>query len=140
MPLTSSEVTLEVVAGPRDGDDSPATTPQDHPTAAPGNSCTIAAAPRSRGLITKMDVRLLNKGEGQAIAGLRAFEERGQIVVADDRIGARQAAIDRWDQERMGRPLDRSLILTDSSNVDVDALNAQAQQRRLDAGELGARG
>jgi len=74
--------------------------------------------------------------EGQALDALRAFEERGQIVVADDRIAARTAAVDAWDHNRQGTPLDRVLLLTDSSNAEVDTLNAAAQQRRLDAGEL----
>ncbi|MBJ7607859.1 MAG: AAA family ATPase [Candidatus Dormibacteraeota bacterium] len=41
--------------------------------------------------------------EGQSVDALRAFEEREQIVVVDDRQAARAAAVDRWDRERMGR-------------------------------------
>lgn len=74
--------------------------------------------------------------EGQSLDALRAFEERGLLVVADDRLAARAAAVDAWDHERQGTGLEKVLLLTDSSNAEVDALNAAAQQRRLAAGEL----
>ena len=77
---------------------------------------------------------------GQSTAALRAFEEHQQIVVAEDRQGARAAAVARWDEERRLRGearLDRVLLLTNSSNAEVDALNAAAQQRRRDGAELG---
>ena len=76
--------------------------------------------------------------EGQSLDALHAFEEHQQIVIAEDRQAARAAAVARWDEERQGREgqLDRVLLLTDSSNAEVDALNAAAQQRRLAAAEL----
>ncbi len=41
------------------------------------------------------------------------------------------------DQARLENPGERSVMLTDASNIELDRINALAQERRADAGELG---
>jgi len=80
--------------------------------------------------------------QGRGLTALEEFERRGQIVISDTRLEARRAAVDHWDRDRRegareGRGAEHYLLLTDSSNAEVDALNRAAQRRRLAAGELG---
>ena len=42
-----------------------------------------------------------------------------------------------WDQNRQGLPPDQTVMITDSSNEERDEMNALAQDRRAQAGELG---
>ena len=81
--------------------------------------------------------------QGRSLAAVEEFEARGQIVISDTRMAARHAAVDKWDLDRQqgareGRGPEEYLLLTDSSNAEVDALNRAAQRRRLEADELGA--
>ena len=46
--------------------------------------------------------------------------------------------VNDWAATRAAHPDDRVVMLTDASNHELDQLNKQAQQKRLDAGELGA--
>jgi hypothetical protein len=80
--------------------------------------------------------------EGRAFDALTSLDRRGQIVISDTRAESREAAVAQWDADRRagaarGRDLDDYLLVATTSNVDVDLLNAAAQRRRLDAGELG---
>jgi ATP-dependent exoDNAse (exonuclease V) alpha subunit len=43
-----------------------------------------------------------------------------------------------WDSARRESPGQRTVMLTDASNVELDRINALAQERRVQAGELGA--
>lgn len=43
-----------------------------------------------------------------------------------------------WDTARQEHPEQRTVMLTDASNVELDRINALAQERRGQAGELGA--
>jgi len=80
--------------------------------------------------------------EGRAASALERLERKRQIVISDKRAQSRDAAVEQWDQDRRagaarGKGLDNYLLVATTSNVDVDLLNAAAQRRRLDAGELG---
>jgi conjugative relaxase-like TrwC/TraI family protein len=80
--------------------------------------------------------------EGRAATALERLERKRQIVISPTRAQSREAAIDQWDQDRRagaarGKGSENYLLVATTSNVDVDLLNAAAQQRRLDAGELG---
>jgi hypothetical protein len=80
--------------------------------------------------------------EGRALNALSSLERRGQIVISDTRASSREAAVEQWDADRraraaQGHDLDDYLLVATTSNVDVDLLNAAAQRRRLDDGELG---
>ncbi len=79
---------------------------------------------------------------GAAPSAIRDFEQRGLIELHDTRAHARIVAVERWDRDRLagaasGRGIEQYLLLTDSSNVEVDTLNGLAQARREVAGELG---
>jgi hypothetical protein len=76
--------------------------------------------------------------QGHGRAALQEFDQRGLVHIAPRRADARQAMVDTWDRDRQGHPIGEFLLVTDTTNREVDRLNALAQQRRLDAGELGA--
>jgi len=81
--------------------------------------------------------------EGRAARGLGAMEQRRQIVISTRRSESREAAVAQWDEDRragaaQGRDIENYLLLATTTNYDVDQLNAMAQQRRREAGELGA--
>jgi len=79
--------------------------------------------------------------DGRSSEALAEFEERGQIVVADTRVQARNDAVELWDRVRHQPTIEgnapSTLLLTDGSNREVDDLNRAAQERRLESGELG---
>ncbi len=79
--------------------------------------------------------------EGKALQAVARLERRRRITISLNRRESRDAAVDRWDADRRegaarARGIDQYLLLTDTSNADVDLLNAAAQERRLRAGEL----
>jgi hypothetical protein len=80
--------------------------------------------------------------EGRASRALGAMDQRAQIVISTRRSDSREAAVAQWEEDRRagavhGRGIENYLLLTTTTNHDVDQLNAMAQQRRRDAGELG---
>jgi len=81
--------------------------------------------------------------EGRAAQAFAAMERRNQIIISTRRSESREAAVAKWDDDRRagaerGRGIENYLLLATTTNYDVDQLNAMAQQRRRDAGELGA--
>lgn len=81
--------------------------------------------------------------EGRASRAVGAMDQRRQIVISTRRSESREAAVARWDEDRragaaQGRGIENYLLLATTTNYDVDQLNAMAQQRRREAGELGA--
>jgi hypothetical protein len=44
----------------------------------------------------------------------------------------------RWDKTRRDLPAGKAVMITDASNAERDQINAMAQERRADAGELGS--
>jgi conjugative relaxase-like TrwC/TraI family protein len=78
----------------------------------------------------------VREGEpGLALARYRAYD---RLHVYDTRAEATQAMVDNWDQNRQGLPPDQTVMITDSSNEERDEMNALAQDRRAQAGELGS--
>jgi len=79
--------------------------------------------------------REVREGEpGLALARYRAHD---RLHVYDTRAEATQAMVENWDQTRQGLPPDQTVMITDSSNEERDEMNALAQDRRAQAGELG---
>jgi ATP-dependent exoDNAse (exonuclease V) alpha subunit len=79
--------------------------------------------------------------EGRAASALERLERKRQIVISPTRAQSHEAAVEQWDQDRRagaarGKGSEDYLLVATTSNVDVDLLNAAAQRRRLDAGEL----
>jgi len=77
--------------------------------------------------------------EGNAQRALAAYEAHERLHIWDSRGEAVERMVAAWNQARRERPDQRTVMLTDASNVEMDRINAMAQERRARAGELGAR-
>jgi conjugative relaxase-like TrwC/TraI family protein len=75
---------------------------------------------------------------GEAARALAAYQARDRLHLSDTREQAAGDMLDAWDASRQARPEQRSVMLTDASNAEMDAINALAQERRARAGELGS--
>ncbi len=76
---------------------------------------------------------------GEAHRALASYQAHGRLHIADTREQAAEEMVDAWDRARQDRPDERLVMLTDASNAELDRINALAQERRAEAGELGAR-
>ncbi len=76
---------------------------------------------------------------GEAHRALASYQAHGRLHIADTRAQAAERMVDAWDRARQERPDERLVMLTDASNAELDRINALAQERRAEAGELGAR-
>jgi ATP-dependent exoDNAse (exonuclease V) alpha subunit len=78
----------------------------------------------------------IRNGEpGKALARYQAHD---RLHIHDTRAQAAEAMVDRWDQTRGSVPDGQAVMITDASNKERDQINAMAQDRRAQAGELGA--
>ena len=77
--------------------------------------------------------------EGEPGPALAAYRSHDRLHVHDTRAQAAVAMVENWDQTRQSHPDKRAVMLTDATNLERDQMNAMAQARRADAGELGAR-
>ena len=75
--------------------------------------------------------------EGEPGLALARYRAHDRLHVYDTRAEATQAMVENWDQNRQGLPPDQTVMITDSSNEERDEMNALAQDRRAQAGELG---
>ena len=76
--------------------------------------------------------------QGDAERALVEYQDRGRLHLEETRADAGERMVNDWAATKAAHPDDRVVMLTDASNHELDQLNKQAQQRRLDAGELGA--
>jgi ATP-dependent exoDNAse (exonuclease V) alpha subunit len=76
--------------------------------------------------------------QGDAERALGEYQDRGRLHIEETRADAGQRMVNDWAATRAAHPDDRVVMLTDASNHELDQLNKQAQEKRLDAGELGA--
>jgi conjugative relaxase-like TrwC/TraI family protein len=76
--------------------------------------------------------------EGEPQRALASYAAHERLHVADTREQAVQQMVADWDSARQESPGERTVILTDASNVELDHINALAQERRAQAGELGS--
>ena len=90
--------------------------------------------------------RTLDKGEQRAWADLRAgcsdramahYHSRGQLFMSDTRDQALEHAVENWARLTMEHPIKEVALISDASNMEIDRLNARAQNHRLERGELG---
>jgi conjugative relaxase-like TrwC/TraI family protein len=72
---------------------------------------------------------------GPAIA---AYQSHDRLHLYDTRPQAAEAMVDHWDLMRKELPDGQAVMITDASNLERDQINAMAQERRAQAGELGA--
>ncbi len=75
---------------------------------------------------------------GEAERALASYQAHGRLHIADTREEAAEQMVRAWDRARIENPGERLVMLTDASNVELDRINALAQERRAAAGELGA--
>ncbi len=69
---------------------------------------------------------------------LAQYQSRGRLHISDTRAEAAEAMVENWDQTRKTLADRRAVMITDASNLERDQMNAMAQERRIEAGELGA--
>jgi conjugative relaxase-like TrwC/TraI family protein len=79
--------------------------------------------------------QIRNGEPGPALAQYRAHE---RLHIHDTRAQAAQAMVENWDQTRQRLQDGQAVMITDASNKERDEINAMAQERRAQAGELGA--
>jgi len=75
---------------------------------------------------------------GEPEHALASYRARDRLHISDTREEAAERMVGDWDRARLGHPGERTVMLTDASNVELDRINALAQERRAQAGELGA--
>jgi ATP-dependent exoDNAse (exonuclease V) alpha subunit len=75
--------------------------------------------------------------DGEAEHALASYESHDRLHVSDTRAQAGERMVGDWDRARREVGVDRCVMVTDASNVELDRLNALAQERRAQAGELG---
>lgn len=75
---------------------------------------------------------------GEAPRALVSYQSHGRLHIYDTREQAAQRMVGDWDRARREHPDGRTVMLTDASNVELERINALAQERRAQAGELGA--
>jgi ATP-dependent exoDNAse (exonuclease V) alpha subunit len=76
---------------------------------------------------------------GEAERALASYDSRDRLHISDTREQAAERMVSDWDNARREHPEQRTVMLTDASNVELERINALAQDRRAQAGELGAR-
>jgi conjugative relaxase-like TrwC/TraI family protein len=69
---------------------------------------------------------------------LAQYQSRDRLHISDTRAEAAEAMVENWDQMRKDQPGNQAVMITDASNLERDQINAMAQERRVQAGELGA--
>jgi ATP-dependent exoDNAse (exonuclease V) alpha subunit len=76
--------------------------------------------------------------EGESARALASYTARERLHISDTREEALEQMVSDWHRTRQERPEERSVMLTDASNAELDRVNAHAQELRARAGELGA--
>jgi conjugative relaxase-like TrwC/TraI family protein len=80
--------------------------------------------------------QIRNGEPGPALAQYKAHD---RLHIHDTRAQAAEAMVADWDETRKSLPDGRqAVMITDASNNERDQINAMAQERRAQAGELGA--
>jgi conjugative relaxase-like TrwC/TraI family protein len=72
---------------------------------------------------------------GQALA---QYQARDRLHIHDTRAQAAEAMVADWDKTRRSLSAGKAVMITDASNAERDQINAMAQERRVQAGELGS--
>jgi conjugative relaxase-like TrwC/TraI family protein len=75
---------------------------------------------------------------GQPGPALAQYQAHDRLHIHDTRAQAAEAMVENWDKTRRDLPRGQAVMITDSSNKERDEINALAQERRAQAGELGS--
>ena len=90
--------------------------------------------------------RTLDPAEQRAWADLRAgrthkamahYRAAGRLHFSDDRDQAVEHAVSQWARLTTELPIEQVALISDASNKEIDRMNARAQHRRGERGELG---
>jgi conjugative relaxase-like TrwC/TraI family protein len=76
---------------------------------------------------------------GESQRALASYQAHDRLHISNTRAEAADRMVSDWDSARQQSPGERMVMLLDASNVELDRVNALAQERRAQAGELGAR-
>ena len=74
---------------------------------------------------------------GEPERAMAHYKARGRLHLADTRDQAAESAVQAWAQLTREVGIDKVALITDSSNKEIDRLNARAQYLRVQRGELG---
>jgi conjugative relaxase-like TrwC/TraI family protein len=75
---------------------------------------------------------------GEPGPALAQYQAHDRLHIHHTRAEAAAAMVENWDQTRRHAPDRQAVMITDASNKERDQMNAMAQERRAQAGELGA--
>jgi conjugative relaxase-like TrwC/TraI family protein len=75
---------------------------------------------------------------GEPGPALAQYQAHDRLHIHDTRAQAAEAMVKNWDQTRRQTPGGQAVMITDASNKERDQINAIAQERRAQAGELGS--
>lgn len=75
---------------------------------------------------------------GEPGPALAQYQAHDRLHIHDTRAQAAKAMVENWDQTRGSLPGGQAVMITDASNQERDQINAMAQERRAQAGELGS--
>src|SRR3981081_1524524 len=76
--------------------------------------------------------------EGNAQEALAAYEQHEKRNISETREQAAKEMVEAWNKDREANPGDRTVMLSDSSNAELDKINLMAQEHRDQTNELGA--
>jgi conjugative relaxase-like TrwC/TraI family protein len=74
---------------------------------------------------------------GEPGPALAQYQSHDRLHIHDTRPEAVEAMVANWDETRKHLPNRKAVMITDASNLERDQMNAMAQERRAQAGELG---
>ncbi len=75
---------------------------------------------------------------GEPDKALAQYVQHGQLHLTDTREQAAEEMVAAWARDRQQNPGDRTVMLTDASNAELDRINQKAQEARDQNHELGA--
>jgi conjugative relaxase-like TrwC/TraI family protein len=75
---------------------------------------------------------------GEPGPALAQYQSHDRLHIHDTRAEAAEAMVQNWDETRKTLANGQAVMITDASNMERDQMNAMAQDRRAQAGELGA--
>ena len=75
---------------------------------------------------------------GEPGPALAQYQAHDRLHIHDTRAQAAEVMVEYWDRTRASVPAGQAVMITDASNRERDQINAMAQERRAQAGELGS--
>ncbi|HWY18921.1 MAG TPA: MobF family relaxase [Solirubrobacteraceae bacterium] len=75
---------------------------------------------------------------GEPGPALAQYQAHDRLHIHDTRAQTAKAMVENWDETRRNLPGAQAVMITDASNKERDQINAMAQERRAQAGELGS--